>query len=94
MATDMGNKEKISGVDLVALEAKYVCLSERYRTHLRSNTNSSCTLNQWKKRAKAQAFAELIAYIDTTLEEGIQIIWLSCNGIYENRFGVCISILA
>lgn len=103
MATDMDDMDmlvKISGGDLVALEAKYHfnCLSHyrnRYRAHMRS-LESTSKLNSFEKRAKARAFAELIAHIDTALEEGNYAFKLAeLHGMYENRlqqFGACISV--
>ena len=82
------------------MEAKYHfnCLSKyrnRYRTHLRS-IESTSKFNSFEKRAKARAFAELIAYIDTALDDGNHVFKLAeLHKMYENRlqeFGVYISV--
>ena len=105
MAADMNDMEmliKISGGDLVALEAKYHfdCLSKyrnRYRAHVRSLEGTSTgELYSFEKRAKARAFAELVAFIDTALEESNYVFKLAdLHELYENRlqqFGVGVSV--
>lgn len=91
MATEMGDKDllvKLSGGDLVAIEAKYhfKCLSNyrnRYRAYLRAGTSSSSLADS---RAKAQAFAEMVADIESMIEEGNHILKLTdLHAIYEER---------
>lgn len=94
MATAMGDKNllvKLSGGDLVAIEAKYHfnCLSDyrnRYRAHLRAGASSSNSPCLADSRAKAQAFAEMAADIESMIEEGNQIFKLTdLHAIYEDR---------
>ncbi len=103
MATEMNDMEmlvKISGSDLVALEAKYHfhCLSRyrnRHRAHMRSLKGAS-KLNFFEKRAKARAFAELVSFINSALEEGNYVFKLvELHELYESRlrqFGADISV--
>ena len=66
----------------------------RYRSHVRS-LDSTSKLNSFEKRAKARAFAELIAHIETALEEGNYVFKMAeLHGMYENlleQLGICIS---
>lgn len=85
MATEMGDMDllvKLSEGDLVAIEAKYHlnCLSRyrnRYRSHLRAKSDSSSSLHSTDRKAKAQAFAELISHIEGCLEEDTNIFKLA-----------------
>ena len=82
---------KLSGGDLVALEAKYHfnCLSNyrnRYRAHLRASASSSNSQCLADKRVKAQVFAEMIAGIESTIEQDNQVFKLKdLHAIYEDR---------
>ena len=84
MATETGDMDllvKLSEGHLVAIEAKYHlnCLSRyqnRYRSHLRAKSDSSSSLHSTDRKAKAQAFAELISHIEGCLEEDTN--WLIC----------------
>ena len=57
---------------------------------------STGELNSFEKRAKARAFAELVAFIDTALEEGNYVFKLpDWHELYERRlqqFGVGVSV--
>ena len=85
MATAMGDRDlllKLSEGDLVAIEAKYhfSCLSKyrnEYRAHVRASASSSSNYYQCSadNKAKALAFAELVAYIESMIEEGNQILF-------------------
>ena len=94
MATEMGDMDllvKLSEGDLVAIEAKYHlnCLSRyqnRYRSHLRAKSDSSSSLHSTERKAKAQAFAELISHIEGCLEEDTNIFKLAdLHSIYQDR---------
>lgn len=78
------------GGDLVAIEAKYYfnCFSNyrnRYRIHLQaSSTDIKFCLADSK--AKARAFAEMVAYIESMIEGGNQIFkFTDLHAIYEDR---------
>lgn len=82
MAAEMEDTEilsKISSGDLIAIESKYhlACLVKyrnKYRSFLREHNSSE---NDERERNKARAFAELVAYIETSLEDGIYLYKLS-----------------
>ena len=80
MATETGDMDllvKLSEGHLVAIEAKYHL--KRYRSHLRAKSDSSSSLHSTDRKAKAQAFAELISHIEGCLEEDTNIFnWLIC----------------
>ena len=74
MAIEMSDREllvKISGGDLIALEAKYhlSCLTiyrNRYRTFSTQNA-----ARQASKQARGRAFSEVVVHIDDALSQGI-----------------------
>ena len=74
MAIEMSDREllvKISGGDLIALEAKYhlSCLTiyrSRYRTFSTQNT-----ARQTSKQARGRAFSEVVVHIDDALSQDI-----------------------
>ena len=78
MANEMSNSDMLvqmsGGVDLVAIEGKYhlSCLTNyrnRYRAFLRAQpVTSQSSISS--KQAKARAFAELVMYIESAIEEG------------------------
>lgn len=87
---------KIEGGDLIALEAKYhlsclVTYRNRHRSHVRERQSSSRESLE-KIKTEARAFVELLAYIDSSIEEGISIFKLSeLRILYESRlknFGI------
>ena len=104
MATEMCDTAlltKLAEGDLVAIEAKYHfnCLSRyrnQYRGYLRAKADSSRSLQLADKKAKARAFAELISYIETALEEDTHIFKLSeLHAAYLERlqnFGLSLSV--
>ena len=104
MATEMCDTAlltKLAEGDLVAIEAKYHfnCLSRyrnQYRGYLRAKADSSRSLQLADKKAKARAFAELISYIETALEEDTHIFKLSeLHTVYLERlqnFGLSLSV--
>lgn len=92
MATDLQDTNllaRISGGDLVAIEAKYhhQCLCtfrNRHRAMQRESCSSSS--NRPEKLMEARAFAELISYIEYTVEDGTFIFKLSeIHTLYEER---------
>ena len=94
IATEMEDLDllmKLSERDLIAIEAKYHfnCLSRyrnRYRSHLRARSDLSSSLHSTDKKAKARAFAELILYIESCLEEDTNIFKLAdLYSIFKDR---------
>lgn len=64
---------KISGVDLIAAEAKYhlKCLTDlrnRYRSQLTKKRQESCGKED-EKIMESQAFIELVEYIENSVQE-------------------------
>ena len=47
-------------------------IEKKYRAHLRSLEGTTSKLNYFESRAKVRAPTELIAYINTALEDGIE----------------------
>ena len=78
MATDLDDTDiltKISGGDLVAIEAKYpfTCLStyrNRYRAFARAQEKN---LSSDLQRAKARAMVELLSYVEALIEDGVNL---------------------
>ena len=95
MAIEMSDREllvKISGGDLIALEAKYhlSCLTiyrNRYRTFSTQNA-----ARQASKQARGRAFSEVVVHIDDALSQGIYSFKLGelCTA-YEQRIKYFIS---
>ena len=95
MAIEMSDREllvKISGGDLIALEAKYHlnCLTiyrNRYRTFSTQNA-----ARQASKQARGRAFSEVVVHIDDALSQGIYSFKLGelCTA-YEQRIKYFIS---
>ena len=95
MAIEMSDHEllvKISGGDLIALEAKYhlSCLTiyrNRYRTFSTQNA-----ARQASKQARGRAFSEVVVHIDDALSQGIYFFKLGelCTA-YEQRIKYFIS---
>lgn len=92
MATEMQDTAllaKISGGDLIAIEAKYHynCLSafkNRYRTYQREKTNNRS--NAEESKIRAQVLVELISYIENHVESGKFIFKLSeLHNLYVSR---------
>ena len=83
MATELQDTSllaRISGGDLIAIEAKYHfnCLStfkNKYRSAQRSQNN--LTINQEDELIQAQVFTDLISYIEESIESGNFIFKLS-----------------
>lgn len=91
MATEMQDTEilsKIMSGDLIAIKAKYhlACLVKyrnKYRSFLREHNRSE---NDDSERNRARVFAELVAYIENSLEDGIYFYKLSdLHNRYEQR---------
>ena len=81
---------KLSGGDLIAIEAKYHynCLSSyknRYRSYIRSL--ESCDSNKTEENLmQARAFAELVCYIESRVENGDYIFKLShLHTLFKDR---------
>ncbi len=81
---------RISGGDLVALEAKYHynCLSS-YKSQYRSLVRSKASFEDSKIEEKlilARAFAELVCYVESNIENGDFIFKMSqLHDLFENR---------
>ena len=91
MATEMLDTEilaKISGGDLVAIEAKYhiLCLV-KYRNKYRSFLRQQHSPENWsREQHKARAFTELVAFIEALLEEESYLFKLSeLHQLYQQR---------
>lgn len=78
------------------MESKYhlSCLAKlhnRHRSYLRENEENSSTLNE-ERKMEARAFAELLSYIETSVQEGIFLFKFSeLRALYERRlsfFGI------
>ena len=76
MASDLEDADllvRISGGDLVAIEAKYhleclVSYKNRHRSFLRKCSQDWMSEKKESKKLKATAFAELVSYIESTVE--------------------------
>ena len=82
MATEMLDTEilaKISGGDLVAIEAKYhVSCLVKYRNKYRSFLRQQHSPKNWsREQHKARAFTELVTFIEASLEEESNLFKLS-----------------
>ena len=81
---------KLSGGDLIAIEAKYHynCLSSyknRYRSYIRSLESSDNNKTE-EKLMQARAFAELVWYIESIVENGDYIFKLSnLHALFKDR---------
>ena len=83
MATELQDSvllARISGGDLIAIEAKYHynCLSNyknKYRSAQRANSDTG--ISKEEKIIRAQAFVELVSHIESIVENGIFIFKLS-----------------
>ena len=81
---------KLSGGDLIAIEAKYHynCLSSyknRYRSYIRSLESSDNNKIE-EKLMQARAFAELVCYIESSVEDGDYIFKLSnLHTLFKDR---------
>ena len=91
MATEMLDTEilaKISGGDLVSIEAKYhvLCLV-KYRNKYRSFLQQQHSPENWsREQHKARAFTELVAFIEASLEEESYLFKLSeLHQLYQQR---------
>ena len=79
---------KLSSGDLVAIEAKYHfnCLSaykSQHRSFIRSQKSND---NEEEKQQLARAFAELVAFIESSVENGNYIFKLSeLHSLFEDR---------
>ena len=74
MCRDLPLLAKLEGGDLIALEAKYHlnCLAKLrncYQSHIWGNQDASSKIHKQMK-LEARAFAELMAYIESSVEEG------------------------
>ena len=91
MATQMQDTKllsKIAGGDIVAIEAKYhrACLVGYNKTYGSFLSQKSQPENVEKEQSKAQAFAELVAYMENSVEDGTNIFKLGqLADIYEKR---------
>lgn len=92
MATMMQDTKllaKMSGGDLVALEAKYhlTCLT-KYRNSYRSYNRRSTQTTSEQDRVNARAFVELVSHIENAVEDGQHIFKLSdLHLLYQQRLG-------
>ena len=81
---------KISGVDLIAAEAKYhlKCLTDlrnRYRSQLTKKRQESCK-EEDEKIMESQAFIELVDYIENSVEDNKLLFMLSeLHSLYISR---------
>ncbi len=103
MATDLQDTSllsRISGGDLIAIDAKYhinclVAYKNRYRSAQRACASESSNTTE-KNVLQARAFAELISYIEGNVDNGTYIFKLvELHNLYEKRlreFGVIKSI--
>ena len=90
MATELQDSvllARISGGDLIAIEAKYHynCLSgykNRYRSVQQANYDSG--ISKEEKVIRAQAFVELVSHIESVVENGIFVFKLSeLHSLYD-----------
>ncbi len=103
MATDLQDTlllSRISGGDLIAIDAKYhinclVAYKNHYRSAQRACASESSNTTE-KNVLQARAFAELISYIEGNVDNGTYIFKLvELQNLYEKRlreFGVIKSI--
>jgi len=81
---------KIEGGDLIALESKYhlsclVKLRNHHRSYLRESGGNSGELIK-EAKMEVRAFAELLAHIETLVEEGTFVLKFSeLRALYEKR---------
>ena len=81
---------KVSGVELMAADAKYhlKCMTDlrnRYRRHTSSKRQESCEKDEEKVK-ESQAFIELLEYIETSVENGKLMFLLSeLHSLYVRR---------
>ena len=93
MATELQDTSllsRISGGDLIAIEAKYhihclVAYKNRYRSAQRACASESSNTTE-ENVLRARAFAELISYIEGNVDNGTYIFKLAeLHNVYENR---------
>lgn len=87
---DVALLAKIEGGDLIALEVKYhlsclATLCNRHRSHVRETQHNPSDESLEKEKMEARAFAELTAYIESSVEEGTFFFKLSeLQSLYES----------
>jgi hypothetical protein len=91
MATELQDSSllaRISGGDLIAIEAKYHynCLSTFKNKHRSAQRAQNSSINQEDELIQAQVFADLILYIEESIENGTFIFKLSeLHSMYVNQ---------
>eukprot|EP00112_Aurelia_sp_Birch-Aquarium-sp1_P024788 Seg7984.2 transcript_id=Seg7984.2/GoldUCD/mRNA.D3Y31 product="hypothetical protein" protein_id=Seg7984.2/GoldUCD/D3Y31 len=94
MATDLEDTAflaRISGGDLIAIEGKYYfnCLNKyrnRHRSSVRANLQDDSSGEI--KSLEARAFAELVSFLESSVEKGIYMFTLSeIHTLFEKRLG-------